>query len=62
MQTACKRVRYEFTLAVIKNWFNKQVLHQIHKHWPEFILQAFFSNIIIPMKVIQADLYYMPYN
>ncbi len=62
MQIACKRARYGFTLTVIKNWLNKQVLHQIHKRQLEFIPQASFSNITIPMKVIQADLCYMPYD
>jgi hypothetical protein len=62
MQTACKKARYRFILAVIKNWLNKQALHQIHKHQPEFIPQASFSNITVPMKVIQADLCYMPYD
>ena len=62
MQTACKRAGYGFTLAVIKNWLNKQALHQIHKPRPKYIPQASFSNITVPMEVIQADLYYMPYD
>jgi hypothetical protein len=62
MQTACKKAGYRFTLAVIKNWLNKQALHQIHKRRPEFIPQASFSNITVPMEVIQADLCYMPYD
>ncbi|PKK45430.1 hypothetical protein RhiirC2_803932 [Rhizophagus irregularis] len=37
MQMACKKARYGFTLAVIKNWLNKQALHQIHKPQPKFI-------------------------
>src|SRR5437764_160208 len=62
MQTACKRARYVFTLAVIKNWLNKQALYQIHKPRPKFIPQASFNNITIPTEVIQADLCYMPYD
>jgi len=62
MQIACKRARYGFTLTVIKNWLNKQALHQIYKRRPEFIPQASFSNITIPIEVIQADLYYIPYD
>src|SRR4051794_27247495 len=62
MQIACKRAEYGFTLAVIKNWLNKQALHQIHKCQPEFIPQASFSNITVPMEVIQANLCYMPYD
>ena len=37
MQTACKKAGYGFTLAIIKNWLNKQALHQIHKPRPRFI-------------------------
>jgi hypothetical protein len=62
MQMACKKAGYGFTLAVIKNWLNKQALHQIHKPRPKFIPQASFSNITVPMEVIQADLCYMPYD
>ena len=62
MQTACKRVRYVFTLAVIKNWLNKQALYQIHKPQSKCISEASFNNITVPMEVIQADLCYMPYN
>ena len=40
MQTACKKARYEFTLAIIKNWLNKQALHQIHKPQLRFIQYA----------------------
>ena len=45
MQMACKKAGYRFTLAVIKNWLNKQALHQIHKPWPKFIQYASFNNI-----------------
>ena len=62
MQMACKKARYKFSLTEIKNWLNKQALHQIHKPQPKFIPQAFFSNITVPMEVIQADLCYMPYD
>ena len=62
MQIACKKARYGFTLAVIKNWLNKQALHQIHKPRSEFIPQASFSNITIPIEVIQVDLCYIPYD
>src|SRR6266542_3958415 len=62
MQTACKKAGYGFTLAVIKNWLNKQALHQIHKPRPKYIPQASFSNITLTMEVIKNDLYYMPYD
>ena len=38
MRDICKKIGYEFTLAVIKNWLNKQALHQIHKLQPKYIL------------------------
>jgi len=62
MLDACKKAGYKFTLSMIKKWLNCQTLYQIHKPWPKFIPQASFSNITIPMEVIQADLYYMPYD
>ena len=37
MLDACKKVGYKFSLTEIKNWLNKQALHQIHKPWPKFI-------------------------
>ncbi|CAB4414107.1 unnamed protein product [Rhizophagus irregularis] len=62
MQTACKKARYEFTLAVIKNWLNKQALHQIHKPWPKFIQYAFFNNIQFLNEVHQSDTTFMPHD
>ena len=37
MQMACKKARYKFSLTEIKNWLNKQALHQIHKPRPKYI-------------------------
>ena len=45
MQDACKKAGYEFTLAIIKNWLNKQALYQIHKPQPKFIQYASFNNV-----------------
>src|SRR3954447_7694906 len=55
MQIACKRAGYDFTLAVIKNWLNKQALYQIHKPQPKFIQYASFNNIQFLNKVHQSD-------
>ncbi|GES83474.1 hypothetical protein RCL_jg27732.t1 [Rhizophagus clarus] len=55
MQDACKKVRYEFTLAVIKKWLNKQALHQIHKPRPKFIQYASFNDIQDLNDVHQSD-------
>src|SRR4051794_32266773 len=62
MQTACKRAGYEFTLAVIKNWLNKQALHQIHKPQPKFIQYASFNSIQTLNKAHQSDTTPMPYD
>src|SRR5690348_4289195 len=45
MQMACKKARYKFSLTEIKNWLNKQVLHQIHKPRPKFIQYTSFNDI-----------------
>ncbi|GET02980.1 hypothetical protein RCL_jg1358.t1 [Rhizophagus clarus] len=55
MQDACKKVGYEFTLAVIKKWLNKQALHQIHKPHPKFIQYASFNDIQNLNDVHQSD-------
>ena len=34
----------------------------IHKAWPKYILKVSFNTIITPLKVIQADILYMPYD
>src|SRR4051812_5947112 len=36
MQEVCKKAGYEFTLAEVEDWLNKQALHQIYKPPPEF--------------------------
>ncbi|EXX73887.1 hypothetical protein RirG_056230 [Rhizophagus irregularis DAOM 197198w] len=62
MQMACKKARYGFTLAVIKNWLNKQALHQIHKSRPKFIQYASFNNIYFLNEVHQSDTTPMPHD
>jgi hypothetical protein len=62
MQTACKKAGYRFTLAVIKNWLNKQALYQIHKRRPKFIQYASFNNIQFLNKVHQSDTTPMPHD
>ncbi|CAB4405245.1 unnamed protein product [Rhizophagus irregularis] len=55
MQMACKKARYKFSLTEIKNWLNKQAVHQIHKPWPKFIQYASFNNIQFLNEVHQTD-------
>ncbi|PKC54221.1 hypothetical protein RhiirA1_149555 [Rhizophagus irregularis] len=62
MQMACKKARYGFTLAVIKNWLNKQALHQIHKPQPKFIQYASFNNIRTLNEMHQSDTTPMPHD
>jgi hypothetical protein len=38
MWDACKKIGYDFTHAEIEDWLNKQVIYQIHKPPPKFIL------------------------
>src|SRR4051812_43747395 len=55
MQTACKKVEYKFSFTEIKNWLNKQALHQIHKPRPKFIQYASFNDIQDLNDVHQSD-------
>lgn len=45
MQMVCKNTRYRFSLTEIKNWLNRQALHQIHKPHLKFIQYASFNDI-----------------
>src|ERR671927_711008 len=62
MRTACKKAGYGFSLTVIKNWLNKQALHQIHKPRPKFIQYASFNNIQFLNEVHQSDTTPMPHD
>ena len=62
MRTACKKAGYGFSLAVIKNWLNKQALYQIHKPQPKFIQYASFNNIQFLNEVHQSDTTPMPHD
>ncbi|RGB37484.1 hypothetical protein C1646_756810 [Rhizophagus diaphanus] len=55
MLVACKKVRYGFTLAVIKKWLNRQALYQIYKPRPKFIQYASFIDIQDLNDVHQSD-------
>ena len=62
LRDACQKAGHDFAIADIRNWLDKQSLHQIHKPRPKFIPCASFNSITIPMEVIQADLCYMPHD
>ncbi|RHZ80701.1 hypothetical protein Glove_132g62 [Diversispora epigaea] len=53
---------FDFTLAEVQEWLERQLLHLIHKPRPKYIPCASFNKITVPMKVIQADLCYMPHD
>src|SRR5271170_886801 len=53
---------YNFSLADVQDWLERQAVCQIHKPWPKYIPHASFSSITTPNKVHQADILYMPYD
>ena len=59
---ASQKTGYDFTLDEVRNWLERQAVHQIHKPHPRYIPRASFSSITTPNEVHQADILYMPYN
>src|SRR5438045_388857 len=59
---ASQKTEYDFTLDEVRDWLEKQAVHQIHKPCPRYIPRASFSSITTPNKVHQADILYMPYD
>src|SRR6185295_8524202 len=53
---------FDFTLAEVQEWLERQALHQIHMPRPKYIPCVSFNNITVPFEVLQADILYMPYN
>src|SRR5688572_722439 len=62
MRDASRIAGYNFSLADIKNWLNKQALYQIYKLRPRFIQYASFNDIQDLNEMHQSDLTPMPYN
>src|SRR6185312_13778783 len=62
MHDACRKAGYNFSLAVIKDWLNKQAIFQIHKPRPKFIQYASFNTIHDLNEVHQSDTTPMPYD
>ncbi|GES99473.1 hypothetical protein GLOIN_2v1878227 [Rhizophagus clarus] len=62
MKMACIEAGHNFSFTEIKNWLNKQALHQIHKPHPNFIQYASFNNIQILNQVHQYDTIPMPHD
>src|SRR2546430_2636230 len=59
---ASQKTGYDFTLDEVRDWLERQAVHQIHKPRPRYIPRASFSSIATPNEVHQADNLYMPYD
>ncbi len=59
---ASQKTGYDFTLDEVRDWLERQAVHQIHKPRPRYIPRASFSSITTPNEVHQADILYMPYD
>jgi hypothetical protein len=57
-----KKAGYDFSLDEVRDWLEKQAVHQIHKPRPRYIPRVSFSSITTPNEVHQADVLYMPYD
>src|SRR5436305_11566795 len=57
-----QKTGYDFTLDEVRDWLERQAVHQIHKPRPRYIPRASFSSITTPNEVHQADILYMPYD
>ena len=53
---------YDFSLADVCDWLERQAIYQIHKPQPKYIPRASFSSITMPNEMHQADILYMPYD
>ena len=59
---ASQKTGYDFTLDEVRDWLERQAVHQIHKPRPRYIPRVSFSSITTPNEVHQADVLYMPYD
>ena len=62
LHKASLKAGYDFSLDKVKDWLERQAVHQIHKPRPRYIPRASFCSITTPNKVHQADVLYMPYD
>ncbi|CAG8663843.1 3073_t:CDS:1, partial [Ambispora gerdemannii] len=53
---------FDFILAEVQEWLERQALHQIHMPHPKFISCVSFNNITVLFEVLQADILYMSYD
>src|ERR1700741_5461064 len=59
---ASQKAGYDFSLDEVKDWLERQAVHQIHRPRPRYIPRASFCSITTPNEVHQADVLYMPYD
>jgi hypothetical protein len=59
---ASKKVGFDFSLDEVRDWLERQAVHQIHMPRPRYIPRASFCSITTPNEVHQADVLYMPYD
>ena len=57
-----QKAGYDFSLDEVRDWLERQAVHQIHKPRPRYIPRASFTSITTPNEVHQADVLYMPYD
>jgi len=62
LHAACKKAGNNFSLADVREWLNKQALHQIHKPRPKFIQYASFNGIQRLNQMHQSDTTPMPHD
>src|SRR3954447_5110883 len=55
LYTVSQNAGYDFSLDEIRDWLDRQAVHQIHKPRPRFIQYASFNNIQFLNEVHQSD-------
>lgn len=59
---ASEKAGYDFTIVEIREWLEKQAIHQIHMPPPSYIPRASFNSIQIPNECHQVDILYTPHD
>src|ERR1041385_2560166 len=59
---ASKKVGFDFSLDEVRDWLERQAVHQIHMPRPRFIQHASFNNIQTLNEVHQSDTTPMPHD
>src|ERR1043166_6743409 len=59
---ASKKAGFDFSLDEVRDWLERQAVHQIHMPRPRYIPRASFCSITTPNEVHQADVLYMSYD